>query len=85
MGSGSEGSALLYLNSYGRDFEGGEFAFIDDDADRLVDPREVGRPIAGEGWREAAAGACEQRVCTKLFNACGCGSLERPRAWAVET
>jgi len=32
-------SALLYLNTHGEDFEGGEFAFNDDDADRLVQPR----------------------------------------------
>ena len=32
-------SALLYLNNKGRDFEGGDFAFLDDDADRIVEPR----------------------------------------------
>uniref|UniRef100_A0A7S1EDK5 Fe2OG dioxygenase domain-containing protein n=2 Tax=Hemiselmis andersenii TaxID=464988 RepID=A0A7S1EDK5_HEMAN len=32
-------SALLYLNTLGDDFEGGEFAFLDDDADRIVQPR----------------------------------------------
>mmetsp|Transcript_48577 Transcript_48577/g.118315 ORF Transcript_48577/g.118315 Transcript_48577/m.118315 type:complete len:375 (+) Transcript_48577:137-1261(+) len=32
-------SALLYLNTFGEDFEGGDFAFIDDDADRVVQPR----------------------------------------------
>mmetsp|Transcript_655 Transcript_655/g.1080 ORF Transcript_655/g.1080 Transcript_655/m.1080 type:complete len:272 (+) Transcript_655:615-1430(+) len=32
-------SALLYLNSHGSDFEGGEFSFIDNDADRIVQPR----------------------------------------------
>jgi len=35
-------SALLYLNTLGDDFEGGEFAFLDDDADRIVQPRAVG-------------------------------------------
>lgn len=34
-------SALLYLNTLGDDFEGGEFAFLDDDADRIVQPRAV--------------------------------------------
>ena len=32
-------SALLYLNTRGLDFEGGDFAFLDDDADRVVEPR----------------------------------------------
>ena len=32
-------SALLYLNNFGTDFEGGEFEFIDDDANRVVEPR----------------------------------------------
>ncbi|EKX36100.1 hypothetical protein GUITHDRAFT_146036 [Guillardia theta CCMP2712] len=32
-------SALLYLNTHGKDFHGGEFSFIDDDADRIVQPR----------------------------------------------
>lgn len=32
-------SALLYLNTRGKDFEGGDFAFLDDDADRVVEPR----------------------------------------------
>lgn len=34
-------SALLYLNTLGDGFEGGEFAFLDDDADRVVQPRAV--------------------------------------------
>ncbi|KAJ1495605.1 2OG-Fe(II) oxygenase superfamily-domain-containing protein [Baffinella frigidus] len=32
-------SALLYLNSLGEDFTGGGFEFIDDDANRVVEPR----------------------------------------------
>ena len=32
-------SALLYLNNFGTDFEGGEFEFIDNDANRVVEPR----------------------------------------------
>ena len=32
-------SALLYLNTHGADFAGGELAFLDDDADRIVEPR----------------------------------------------
>ena len=31
-------SALLYLNSHGSDFDGGEFAFIDASDDKLVHP-----------------------------------------------
>lgn len=37
-------SALLYLNNFGTDFEGGEFEFIDNDANRIVEPR-AGRLI----------------------------------------
>ena len=37
-------SALLYLNEFGTDFEGGEFEFVDDDANRMVQPR-AGRLI----------------------------------------
>ena len=38
-------SALLYLSTRGADFEGGELAFIDDDADRVVEPR-AGRLVS---------------------------------------
>ena len=38
-------SALVYLNSAGRDFRGGEFSFVDADADRLVTPT-IGRLVS---------------------------------------
>jgi hypothetical protein len=40
-----EYSGLLYLNTCGRDFTGGHFAFVDADADRLVTPK-AGRLVS---------------------------------------
>ena len=45
---GYEVSCLLYLNTRGVGFAGGDFAFLDVDADRLVAPR-AGRLLAFTG------------------------------------
>jgi hypothetical protein len=37
-------SAVLYLNTKGEAYEGGDFAFVDDDGDEIVEPR-MGRCV----------------------------------------
>jgi hypothetical protein len=46
-------TGLLYLNDYGRDFQGGRFAFLDGSANRTVEPRS-GRLLAFTSGEENA-------------------------------
>ena len=73
-------SALLYLNSHGVDFEGGELVFVDEDEDRVVQPlpgRLVTFTAGHENLHRVERVTRGERFVLALWFTCSCSVARR--------